>query len=94
VSELMFFDWDQAKAASNLKKHSVSFEEAKTVFGDPFAVTIPDPDHSSAQQERLITLGMTLSLRLVVVSHTEIGDTIRIISARPATPHERKNYES
>ncbi len=90
----MFFDWDPAKAASNLKKHLVSFEEAKTVFGDPFAVTIPDPDHSVANEERLVTLGTTISLRLVVVSHTENGDTIRIISARPATPHERKNYQT
>jgi uncharacterized protein len=88
----MRFDWDPWKAAANLRKHSVSFEEASTVFGDDYSLTGTDPDHS-AGEERFITFGMSQSGRLLVVSHTEQGDTIRIFSARRATRSERKLYE-
>ena len=86
------FDWYARKAKSNLAKHGVSFEEASTVFGDPLALTIPDPLHSNVE-ERLITLGESDLRRLVVVVSTDRGGRIRIISARLATRRERKNYE-
>ena len=86
------FEWDEKKAAANLRKHGVSFEEAASAFGDPLSLTIPDPAHSE-DEERCVLLGMTESHRLVVVAHTEQGDTIRIINARPATPAERREYE-
>lgn len=89
----MKFTWDPAKATQNLIDHGVSFQEATTVFGDPLAATIPDPDHSIGE-ERLITMGHTSGGKLLVVSHIEEGDTIRIISARDATSHERKDYET
>jgi uncharacterized DUF497 family protein len=89
----MKFDWDPTKAQENLLSHGVSFEEATTVFADPLAGTIPDPDHSEGEA-RFLTIGFTANGRLIVVSHTEEGDTIRIISAREATSHERKQYES
>ena len=88
----MRFDWDPRKAAANLRKHSVSFEEASTVFTDDYSLTGTDPDHS-AGEERFITFGISQSGRLLVVSHTEQGDTIRIFSARRATRSERKLYE-
>ena len=88
----MRFDWDPRKAAANLRKHSVSFEEASTVFGDDYSLTGTDPDHSVGE-ERFITFGMSQSGRLLVVSHTEQGDTIRIFSARRATRSERRLYE-
>jgi uncharacterized DUF497 family protein len=88
----MRFDWDPRKAAANLRKHSVSFEEASTVFADDYSLTGADPDHSVGE-ERFITFGMSQSGRLLVVSHTEQGDTIRIFSARRATRSERKLYE-
>jgi uncharacterized protein len=89
----MKFDWDPSKAQENLLNHGISFEEATTVFGDPLAGTIPDPDHSTGEA-RFLTIGWTANGRLIVVSHTEEGDTIRVISAREATSHERKQYES
>lgn len=89
----MKFDWDERKERSNLIKHGVSFSEASTVFGDPLAATIPDPDHSQGES-RFITIGNSTSNRLVVVSHTEEGDNFRIISAREANSHERKTYAS
>lgn len=89
----MKFEWDPGKAQENLLSHGVSFEEATTLFGDPLAGTIPDPDHSEGEA-RFLTIGLTANGRLIVVSHTEEGDTIRIISAREATSHERKQYES
>ncbi len=89
----MKFDWDPSKAEENLLNHGISFEEATTVFGDPLAGTILDPDHSEGEA-RLLTIGWTANGRLIVVSHTEEGDTIRLISAREATSHERKQYES
>ena len=87
----MQFEWDTAKAAKNLAKHGVSFEEAATVFRDTLSATGADPDHSVGE-ERFITFGVSTSGRLLVVAHTERGDTIRIISARPATRGERKIY--
>jgi uncharacterized protein len=89
----MRFTWDPAKAEQNLLEHGVSFQEATTVFGDPLAATIPDPDHS-IREERLITMGQSSAGKLLVVSHIEEGDTIRIISARRATSHERRDYET
>jgi uncharacterized DUF497 family protein len=86
------FEWDDKKAKQNLKKHRVSFEEATTVFGDPLALTIPDPVHSE-DEDRLITLGESNRQRLIVVSFTDRGNRIRIISARLATRQERKDHE-
>ncbi len=86
------FEWDKRKAASNLNKHGVSFEEAASVFGDTLSLTIADPDHS-AEEDRLMLLGISERGRLLVVCHTERGDNIRIFSARPATRGERKTYE-
>jgi uncharacterized DUF497 family protein len=87
------FVWDPKKAASNSRKHGISFEEASTVFGDYLAVTGVDPDHSVGEQ-RWMTFGVSSRRRLLAVSHTEEEeDIIRIISARPATPRERKLYE-
>jgi uncharacterized DUF497 family protein len=86
------FEWDPAKAAENLAKHGVSFEEAATVFRDILSATGQDPDHSVGE-ERFVTFGVSTSGRLLVVAHTEHGDIIRIISARLATAGERKIYE-
>ena len=86
----MHFEWDSAKAAKNLRKHRVSFEEA--VFHDRLAVTGADPDHSEGE-ERLVTFGMSSAGQLLVVSHTERAEAIRIISARIATQPERRIYE-
>jgi uncharacterized DUF497 family protein len=86
------FVWDLAKAAENLAKHGVSFEEASTVFRDPLSQSGKDPDHSFGE-ERFIVFGVSTSGRLLVVAHAERNDTIRIISARPATASERTIYE-
>jgi len=88
----MKFSWDRRKAATNLKKHDVSFNEASTVFGDSLSATIPDPDHSVGEH-RFITLGVSSAGRLLVVCHTEGAGSIRIISARRATRHEKDRYE-
>lgn len=88
----MRFEWDSGKAAKNLRRHQVSFEEAATVFYDPLAVTGADPDHSD-DEERLITFGLSSAGRLLVVCHTERAEAIRIISARIATQRERQIYE-
>lgn len=89
----MRFEWDASKASENLKKHRVSFEEAKTVFYDDFAVQFFDDDHSS-EEERFIMLGMSSNARLLVVCHCERrrGEVIRIISARKATRRETAFY--
>ena len=87
------FQWDTHKARENLRKHNVSFQEATTVFSDFLSLTIPDPLHLE-KEERLIIIGYSEKQRLLVVVHTERGDVIRIISARQATPYERKTYES
>jgi uncharacterized DUF497 family protein len=88
----MHFDWDPAKAVANLSKHGVSFDEASTVFADGLSATARDPDHSRGEA-RLLTFGMSSAGRVLVVSHTDRGETVRIISARTATRHERKMYE-
>ncbi len=87
------FEWDRRKAASNLKKHGVSFKEAATAFGDPLSLTIHDPDHSG-DEDRFLLLGATQNQKLVVVAHTDRNDTIRIINARLADRGERENYET
>ena len=89
----MHFEWDCSKAAANMRKHGVSFAEAVTVFEDPLAVTFDDPDHSFGER-RLITIGHSRRLSLLVVCHTERHETIRIIGAREATASERKRHES
>ena len=86
------FEWHAAKAAANLRKHGVSFEEASTVFGDPLSVNLPDPSHSVAEH-RYLVLGLSAQQRLLVVAYAERGDRTRIISARPATRRERRDYE-
>jgi uncharacterized DUF497 family protein len=87
------FEWDAAKATANLRKHGVSFEEARTVFSDEHALLIDDPEHSQ-DEERLILLGFSLRLRMLLVAHCyrSGGDVIRLISARPATHSEQKAY--
>lgn len=87
------FEWDPAKARLNLRRHRVAFEEAKTVFADEHALIIDDPEHS-ADERRLVLLGMSAGLRILVVVHVyqTAPDTIRIISARRATKSERLTY--
>ena len=89
----MHFEWDRAKAESNRRKHKITFDEAVGVFYDPLSATFADPDSPPAEQ-RLITVGHSSQEKLLVVVHTEHGETIRIISARGATAHERKRHES
>jgi uncharacterized DUF497 family protein len=86
------FEWDPGKARQNRRKHLVSFEEAATVFGDPLAITYPDPDHSTSEQ-RFITIGMSSLHRVLIVAHADRDEKIRIISARKTTQRERKHYE-
>jgi uncharacterized DUF497 family protein len=88
----MNIQWDQRKAKSNFKKHGVAFEEAAMALSDPMAASGADPDHSITE-ERYITFGVSEKGRLLVVSHTEEGETIRIISARTASKGERELYE-
>jgi hypothetical protein len=88
----MKFEWDHAKAALNLKKLGVSFNEASTVFGDLLAITFDDPEHSS-EEERSLTFGLSRAGRLLVVAHTERGEHARIITAREVTRQERGIYE-
>ncbi len=89
---MMKFEWDAPKAAVNIQKHGVSFDEAASVFLDPFALSGQDPDHSDGES-RYITFGMSSLGRLVLVSHTHRPSGIRIISARRVTRTERKFYE-
>ena len=89
----MEFEWDREKAAQNQEKHEISFDEAVTIFHDPLAATFDDPDHSTGER-RFVTVGYSSQNRLIVVSHTERGETIRFISARLATPQERKRHET
>ena len=89
----MEFEWDPDKATTNVKKHGVEFAEAVTIFGDPFEVMIPDPDHSESEA-RFLSLGLSAGRRLLVVAYTEREGRIRIINAREATSQERKHYES
>ena len=88
----MVYEWNAAKAKTNIQTHGVSFDEAATVFLDPLALTFPDPDHSGGE-EREITIGYSTPHRVVFVSHCQRGDHIRIISTRKATRTERKHYE-
>ena len=88
----MDFEWNPRKAEVNLRKHDVSFNEAATIFGDELAITVVDPDHSD-NEDRFITVGWSNRRRLLIVSHTDRGDRIRIISARELTRAERKVYE-
>ncbi|MCH8042948.1 MAG: BrnT family toxin [Planctomycetes bacterium] len=89
---MLEFEWDPDKAESNFRKHGVSFHEAATAFGDPLSITFYDPDHSE-DEDRYITIGMSNDGHLIIVSHTDRGDNIRIISARKASRRERKIYE-
>jgi len=89
----MHFEWDRSKADANRRKHKVTFDEVVSVFYDALSATFADPD-SSRTEERLVTIGQSSRGRLLVVVHTERGETIRIVSARPATAHERKRHES
>lgn len=89
----MRFEWDRKKAAKNLKKHEVSFDEAVTIFYDPLAATVDDPDHSISE-DRLITIGFSSRGRVIVVAHTEREGAVRIISARRTTARERKRHEA
>jgi uncharacterized DUF497 family protein len=94
VSDL-HFEWDPAKARENLRKHGVSFDEARTVFADDQAILLDDPDHS-ADEDRFALLGLSAPLRVLVVAHCyREGDTvIRVISARKATRSERAQYDA
>src|SRR5690349_9061942 len=89
------FDWDPNKAYSNLRKHGVSFTEARSIFFDDNGILIHDPDHSE-EEDRFILIGMSAQLRVLVVVHAyrEEDQVIRLISARPAEPSERRQYES
>ena len=86
------FEWNPEKAEDNVKKHGISFEEAATVFYDPLSLTIPDPLHSD-DENRFIIIGWSNEQRLLVVTHTDRDEKIRIISARSASPKERRDYE-
>ena len=85
------FEWSLKKASENFRKHGVSFEEAKTCFGDQISQTIHDPDHSTVE-DRYVLSGMSAQARILVVVHTERADNIRIISARPANRRETAKY--
>jgi uncharacterized DUF497 family protein len=88
----LIFEWDAEKATANLRKHAVTFEEATTVLADELSMTIPDPQHSTAEH-RFVTVGLSHRGNLLVVVSTDRGERIRLISARPATARERKLYE-
>ena len=88
----MEFEWEEEKAESNRRKHGAPFAEASTAFADPLAALFPDPDHSGGEL-REILVGYTDSGRLVVVSYTERGDAVRIISARPTSVGERRHEQ-
>ena len=87
------FEWDDEKAKSNLNKHGVSFEEGATIFNDPKIAAISDPDHSE-DEERFVSIGISVIRRLLTVIHTYRTERIRLISARKATNAEKKNYEN
>lgn len=86
------FEWHREKAIENLRKHNISFEEAKTVFDDPFSITIADPEHSG-DEDRYIDIGLSAKRQILVVVYTGRGSNIRIISCRKATKVEQKTYE-
>lgn len=86
------FEWDPAKERSNRRKHRVSFDEATTVFADPFSLNMPDPSHSMSE-ERFLVLGRSSKARLLMVAYAERGPRTRLISARKASPGERHLYD-
>lgn len=86
------FEWDPAKERSNRRKHGVSFDEATTVFADPFSLNMPDPSHSVGE-ERFLVLGRSSKARLLMVAYAERGPRTRLISARKASPGERHLYD-
>ena len=86
------FEWDEAKAARNVEKHGVTFQEASSVFRDPLAKVLPDPTGAPGE-ERAILMGHSDGSRLLLIVFTDRGDRIRIISAREPTRHERQGYE-
>ena len=88
----MQFEWDPTKDWQNHAEHGVSFDEASTVFGDPFALTIDDPDHSS-EENRLLTTGYSSRQQLIIVGHTDRDERVRLINAREVTPTEQRMYE-
>jgi uncharacterized DUF497 family protein len=88
----LVFEWDEAKADANLRKHGVSFDEARTIFGDLWSATMPDPDHSVAEA-RFLTIGLSPRGKTLVVVHTDRGQNVRLISARRATRRERLQHE-
>jgi len=92
VLKHLTFEWNEEKAKRNLRKHKVSFEEAKTVFNDPFSITISDPQHS-IEEDRYVDIGCSSKGRVLVVVYTERKSNIRIISCRKATESERRVYE-
>jgi uncharacterized DUF497 family protein len=83
--------WDLAKAAANMKKHGVPFDEAATVFDDPMLITVIDDEHS-ADEERYVTIGFSRSGRLLMLAHADRENLVRIISARKATKREEQFY--
>jgi len=88
----IIFEWDVAKAAANLRQHRVSFQEALTVFADPLAAIHDDPNHSEEESRELI-VGSSTTGRLLIVSFTELAESVKIISARRLTRRERRDYE-
>ncbi len=88
----MRFEWDDQKAARNLAKQGVSFQEATTLFGDPLSDTFDDPDHS-VEQRRFLIIGTSQQGRMLIVSHTDDGEVVHIISAREPTRGEKESYE-
>ncbi len=89
----MIYEWDPAKAAANRHKHRVRFDEATTVFRDPFALTFDDPDHS-LDERRFVTIGVSANQRVLFVAHADRRvDRVRLISARRATPSEADAYQ-
>ena len=89
---MLIFEWDAQKAGENEQKHGVSFIEASEVFDDDHSSSVPDPDHSS-DEARYLIFGMSKQGKHLVVSYTERGDRIRLVSARQMTSRERKAYE-
>jgi len=87
------FEWDEVKARQNEMKHGVTFEEGKTIFNDPYAITISDTGHSE-QEDRWVDIGLSCRGRLLVIWYTERGESIRIIGCRKATKAERRSYEN
>ena len=87
----LVFEWHEKKAKRNEAKHGVTFDEAKTIFNDPFAMTVSDPDHSD-EEERWLDIGLSAEGRLLVVWYTERSERIRIIGSRRATKAEERAY--